>query len=437
MSTEIKCPKCGTIFTVDESEYASLLEQVRTKEFDASVKKEADRIKKEMQKDAELAAAIAKVDKEQAIAEKELCIARLKEELKGKDENIALRIEKAIADKNKEIYELKTAIQSDERQFDKEKALIEEQYKKQIELKNDEIAMLKDYRMKLSTKMVGESLEQHCENKFNEMRMAAFPKAQFGKDNDAKSGSKGDYIYREFAEDGTEVLSIMFEMKNEVDTTATKHKNEHFFAELDKDRCQKKCEYAILVSMLEQDSELYNTGIVDVSYKYEKMYVIRPQFFIQIISILRNAALNALKYKQDAELARRQNIDVTNFEEKLLTAKGRFDKNLTNAKARFDEAIAGIDTTIKKLQDIKENLRKSVGHMEDAGARLDDLTIRKLTYGNPTMKEMFAAAEAQKTGGALNGKVEEQEIEKQNDKDEKPVFSWLTKRSVSDENNEN
>lgn len=437
MSTEIKCPKCGTIFTVDESEYASLLEQVRTKEFDASVKKEADRIKKEMQKDAELAAAIAKVDKEQAIAEKELCITRLKEELKGKDENIALRIEKAIADKNKEIYELKTAIQSGERQFDKEKALIEEQYKKQIELKNDEIAMLKDYRMKLSTKMVGESLEQHCENKFNEMRMVAFPKAQFGKDNDAKSGSKGDYIYREFAEDGTEVLSIMFEMKNEVDTTATKHKNEHFFAELDKDRCQKKCEYAILVSMLEQDSELYNTGIVDVSYKYEKMYVIRPQFFIQIISILRNAALNALKYKQDAELARRQNIDVTNFEEKLLTAKGRFDKNLTNAKARFDEAIAGIDTTIKKLQDIKENLRKSVGHMEDAGARLDDLTIRKLTYGNPTMKEMFAAAEAQKNGGALNGKVEDQDAEKQNDKDEKPVFSWLTKRSVSDENNEN
>lgn len=428
MSTEIKCPKCGTIFTVDESEYASLLEQVRTKEFDASIKKETDRIRYEMKKDADIAAMQAKADKEQALHEKEAYITKLEAELKSKDENIALQIDKAVANKDKEIFELKTTIQSNINEFDKEKNLLEAQYKKELENKDDTIALLKDYKTKLSTKMVGESLEQHCESKFNEVRMLAFPNAQFGKDNDARTGSKGDYIYRELAEDGTEILSIMFEMKNEVDTTATKHKNEHFFAELDKDRREKKCEYAILVSMLEQDNEFYNTGIADVSYKYEKMYVIRPQFFIQIISILRNAALNALKYKQEAALARRQNVDVTNFEEKLLTAKGRFDKNLNNAKMRFDDAIAGIDTTIKKLQDIKENLRKSIGHMEDAGAKLDDLTIRKLTYGNPTMKEMFAAAEAKRNGAALDGKVEDEEDDAV--VEEKPLPSFLKRKPV-------
>ena len=428
MSTEIKCPKCGTIFTVDESEYASLLEQVRTKEFDASVKKETDRIRYEMKKDADIAAMQAKADKEQALHEKEAYITKLEAELKSKDENIALQIDKAVANKDKEIFELKTTIQSNINEFDKEKNLLEAQYKKELDNKDDTIALLKYYKTKLSTKMVGESLEQHCESKFNQVRTLAFPNAQFGKDNDARTGSKGDYIYRELAEDGTEILSIMFEMKNEVDTTASKHKNEHFFAELDKDRCEKKCEYAILVSMLEQDNEFYNTGIADVSYKYEKMYVIRPQFFIQIISILRNAALNALKYKQEAALARRQNVDVTNFEEKLLTAKGRFDKNLTNAKARFEEAIAGIDTTIKKLQDIKENLRKSVGHMEDAGARLDDLTIRKLTYGNPTMQEMFAAAEAKRNGAALDGKVEDAEDDAV--VEEKPLPSFLKRKPV-------
>ena len=428
MSTEIKCPKCGTIFTVDESEYASLLEQVRTKEFDASIKKETDRIRYEMKKDADIAAMQAKADKEQALHEKEAYITKLEAELKSKDENIALQIDKAVANKDKEIFELKTTIQSNINEFDKEKNLLEAQYKKELENKDDTIALLKDYKTKLSTKMVGESLEQHCESKFNEVRMLAFPNAQFGKDNDARTGSKGDYIYRELAEDGTEILSIMFEMKNEMDTTATKHKNEHFFAELDKDRREKKCEYAILVSMLEQDNEFYNTGIADVSYKYEKMYVIRPQFFIQIISILRNAALNALKYKQEAALARRQNVDVTNFEEKLLTAKGRFDKNLTNAKMRFDDAIAGIDTTIKKLQDIKENLRKSIGHMEDAGAKLDDLTIRKLTYGNPTMKEMFAAAEAKRNGAALDGKVEDAEDDAV--VEEKSLPSFLKRKPV-------
>lgn len=433
MSTEIKCPKCGTIFTVDESEYASLLEQVRTKEFESSVKKETERIKREMEKDAEVEKVKADADKATALAEKDECIAGLKAELNGKDEKIALQLKNAVADKENEILELKRIIQNDKEKYADEKRMLVAQHKTEMDMKDETIAMLKDYKMKLSTKMVGESLEQHCENKFNEMRMVAFPKAQFGKDNDARTGSKGDYIYREVAEDGTEILSIMFEMKNEVDTTATKHKNEHFFAELDKDRREKKCEYAILVSMLEQDNEFYNTGIADVSYRYEKMYVIRPQFFIQMISILRNAALNSLRYKQEAELARRQSIDVTHFEEKLLCAKGKFDKNMNNAKNRFDDAIKGIDATINKLQDIKENLQKSIGHMEDAGAKLDDLTIRKLTYGNPTMKALFDEAKAKNndSGDALEGKVE------QNPEDvAKPPFPWMKKKSAVDVNEE-
>lgn len=433
MSEQIRCPKCGTIFTIDKSEYASLLEQVRTKEFESSVKKETERIKREMEKDAEVAKAKADADKAKAIAEKDECIAGLKAELNGKDEKIALQLKNAVADKENEILELKRIIQNDKEKYADEKRMLVAQHKTEMDMKDETIAMLKDYKMKLSTKMVGESLEQHCENKFNEMRMVAFPKAQFGKDNDARTGSKGDYIYREVAEDGTEILSIMFEMKNEVDTTATKHKNEHFFAELDKDRREKKCEYAILVSMLEQDNEFYNTGIADVSYRYEKMYVIRPQFFIQMISILRNAALNSLRYKQEAELARRQSIDVTHFEEKLLCAKDKFDKNMNNAKNRFIDAIKGIDATINKLQDIKENLQKSIGHMEDAGAKLDDLTIRKLTYGNPTMKALFDEAKAKNndSGDALEGKVE------QNPEDvAKPPFPWMKKKSAVDVNEE-
>ena len=433
MNTEIKCPKCGTIFTVDESEYASLLEQVRTKEFESSVKKETERIRREMEKDAEVEKVKADADKAKAIAEKDECIAGLKAELNGKDEKIALQLKNAVADKENEILELKRIIQNDKEKYADEKRMLVAQHKTEMDMKDETIAMLKDYKMKLSTKMVGESLEQHCENKFNEMRMVAFPKAQFGKDNDARTGSKGDYIYREVAEDGTEILSIMFEMKNEVDTTATKHKNEHFFAELDKDRREKKCEYAILVSMLEQDNEFYNTGIADVSYRYEKMYVIRPQFFIQMISILRNAALNSLRYKQEAELARRQSIDVTHFEEKLLCAKDKFDKNMNNAKNLFIDAIKGIDATINKLQDIKENLQKSIGHMEDAGAKLDDLTIRKLTYGNPTMKALFDEAKAKNndSGEALDGKVEQDPEDVA-----KPPFPWMKKKSAVDVNEE-
>ena len=408
MSTEIKCPKCGTIFTVDESEYATLLEQVRTKEFDASVKKETDRIMRDMKKDAELAAMKAAAENANIVAQKDTYIAELKAKLEHENENLTYKIEKAVAEKEKEIYELKSAIQTSENQYKEAKRLIVSQYEKELEMKDETIAYLKDYRTKLSTKMVGEDLEQHCENKFNEMRMVAFPNAEFSKDNDAKSGSKGDYIYRETAEDGTEILSIMFEMKNEMETTATKHKNEHFFAELDKDRREKKCEYAIIVSMLEQDSELYNTGIVDVSYKYEKMYVIRPQFFIQIISILRNAALNSLKYKQEAEMVKRQNIDVTNFESELNEFKDKFGKNYKDASDRFSNAIDEIDATIQHLMKVKDNLLKSEKHLTAAERKLDTLTIKKLTSGNATMKAMFAELESNaKLAEALNGNVEE------------------------------
>ena len=408
MSTEIKCPKCGTIFTVDESEYATLLEQVRTKEFDASVKKETDRIMRDMKKDAELAAMKAAAENANIVAQKDTYIAELKAKLEHENENLTYKIEKAVSEKEKEIYELKSAIQTSENQYKEAKRLIVSQYEKELEMKDETIAYLKDYRTKLSTKMVGEDLEQHCENKFNEMRMVAFPNAEFSKDNDAKSGSKGDYIYRETAEDGTEILSIMFEMKNEMETTATKHKNEHFFAELDKDRREKKCEYAILVSMLEQDSELYNTGIVDVSYKYEKMYVIRPQFFIQIISILRNAALNSLKYKQEAEMVKRQNIDVTNFESELNEFKDKFGKNYKDASDRFSNAIDEIDATIQHLMKVKDNLLKSEKHLTAAERKLDTLTIKKLTSGNATMKAMFAELESKSNPvEALNGNVEE------------------------------
>lgn len=428
MSTEIKCPKCGTIFTVDKSEYATLLEQVRTKEFDASVKKETDRIMRDMKKDAELAAMKAAAENASIVAQKDTYIAELKAKLEHESENLTYKIEKAISEKEKEIYELKSAIQTSENQYKEAKRLIVSQYEKELEMKDETIAYLKDYRTKLSTKMVGEDLEQHCENKFNEMRMVAFPRAEFGKDNDAKTGSKGDYIYRETAEDGTEILSIMFEMKNEMETTATKHKNEHFFSELDKDRREKKCEYAILVSMLEQDSELYNTGIVDVSYKYEKMYVIRPQFFIQIISILRNAALNSLKYKQEAEMVKRQNIDVTNFESELNEFKDKFGKNYKDASDRFSNAIDEIDATIQHLMKVKDNLLKSEKHLTAAERKLDTLTIKKLTSGNATMKAMFAELESNaKLAEALNGNVEENK-DSDEQKSKKPLPSWIKKK---------
>lgn len=386
---EIKCPNCGTVFTVDESEYASLLEQVRTKEFEKSVAHEVAQAKMQAQKDAQIALLQANQEAELKLARKESEIDALKDKLANKNAELQMQVKNAIADKDKEIFELKTEMQSKQEQYRNERDILVAQHKKEIEAKDETIGFYKDFKTRMSTKMIGESLEQHCENEFNSVRAMAFPGAEFGKDNDAKSGSKGDYIFREYAEDGTEIISIMFEMKNEMDTTATKHKNEHFFAELDKDRREKKCEYAILVSMLEPDSELYNKGIVDVSYRYEKMFVVRPQFFVPMISLLRSAAVNALKYKQEAELARRQHMDITKFEDKLFDFKDSFSKSMDSATDRFNDAIKAIDDSIDKLQKVKENLLKSEKHLDATDNKLRELTIKKLTYGNPTMKAMF------------------------------------------------
>lgn len=389
---EIKCPHCGTVFSVDESEYASFVEQVRNKEFDKALEKEIARITDDAKKSEAIALMKADAERNKAVAEKDELIARLRAELKGKDENAALQIEKAIADKDKQIFELKTAIQSEKEKYKNEKAMLVEQHKKELDAKDETIDFYKEYKAKLSTKMVGESLEQHCENKFNEIRALAFPNAYFEKDNDAKSGSKGDYVYRELTEDGTtEILSIMFEMKNETDSKSKKHKNEDFFAELDRDRREKKCEYAILVSMLEPDSELYNVGIVDVSYRYEKMYVIRPQFFITVISLLRSAAMNSIRYKQEIELAKQQNIDVTDFQSKIDEIKSKFGRNVGFAKKNFDDVIGKIDKVIVDLEKMKEDLRKTLKQLGSAEKNLGELSVKKLTHGNETMKALFSA----------------------------------------------
>jgi hypothetical protein len=258
-----------------------------------------------------------------------------------------------------------------------------------IQYKDEEIKQVKDMKMKLSTKMVGESLELHCENEFNKIRSAAFPKAEFFKDNNASSGSKGDYIYREYDENKVEILSIMFEMKNESEGTSSKKKNEDFFKELDKDRREKKCEYAVLVTMLEADSDLYNAGIVDVSYRYDKMYVIRPQFFIPIITLLRNAALNSLSYKQELAKVRNQNVDITGFEERLINFQEGFSKNYLSASAHFEQAIKEIDASIAKMNKVKSELLTSANQLRLANDKAQDLTIKKLTYNNPTMKAKF------------------------------------------------
>ena len=268
---------------------------------------------------------------------------------------------------------------------------LKERYEIELRQKDETIEFYKDFKARQSTKMIGESLEQHCEYEFNKNRMAMFPRAEFGKDNDARTGSKGDYIYREFDENGVEILSIMFEMKNEGDETATKKKNEHFFKELDKDRREKKCEYAILVTLLEADSELYNSGIVDVSYAYEKMYVIRPQFFLPMITLLRNAALNSLQYKQELALVREQNIDITNFEEDLETFKLAFAKNYNSASTNFGKAIDEIDKAIRRMEEVKKFLTTSENQLRLANNKLDDVSVKKLTRKNPTMKAKFEA----------------------------------------------
>ena len=321
---------------------------------------------------------------------------KLRAEVEKSDTERELAVTKAvqekdreIADKNAEITKLSGDLEVQQRQSELTEKQLVEQHKGEIRLRDEEIERLKDFKARQSTKMVGESLEQHCQNQFNSIRMTAFPNAYFEKDNDARTGSKGDFIFRESSDDGTEFISIMFEMKNEMDTTATKHKNEDFFKELDKDRKEKNCEYAVLVSLLEADNELYNNGIVDVSYKYEKMYVIRPQFFIPMITLLRNAALNSLKYQRELQIVKNQQVDIVHFEENMNAFKDAFGRNYRIASEKFSKAIEEIDKTITHLQKTKEALLSSENNLRLANNKAEDLSIKKLTKNAPTVAAMF------------------------------------------------
>ncbi len=434
---EIKCPKCGEVFQVDETGYAAIVKQVRDKEFtkeiqerlaqfqtekenavslaktatarnyDIAIAKKAMEINdlksrlamQEAEQKSSLQEALNKKDLE--LMQKEQEIARLTEQLNAGRQAVELAVAKVVNEKQQElndkeqsILQLTSALESGK----KERAISEQNiintYEEKLKFKEEEIERYKDFKLRQSTKMIGESLEQHCEIEFNKLRMTGFANAYFEKDNDARTGSKGDYIYREADGDGTEFISIMFEMKNEMDATATKKKNEDFFKELDKDRREKNCEYAVLVSMLEAESELYNTGIVDVSYRYPKMYVIRPQFFIPIITILRNAAQNSLQYRKELSVIKTQNIDISNFESDLNDFKDKFSRNYRLASEKFKKAIEEIDKTIDHLQKTKDALLSSENNLRLANNKAEDLSIKRLTRNNPTMAAKFAELDA-------------------------------------------
>ncbi|MGT2887282.1 DUF2130 domain-containing protein [Streptococcus didelphis] len=438
---EIKCPNCKTIFTIDESDYSHLLAQVRGEEFEKEVgerlenqvailkEKAKNDLQEQLgQKDShinQLKHLLEQKEKEyhylnqEELAKKNQEITSLEAELQNLASQNALELSDKLSQKDREVIELKNKLEKMELENqakvhslltnlekerddlknqlvlnEKEQALslasLQSDFQSQLKAANEQVEFYKNFKAQQSTKAIGESLELYAETEFNKVRSYAFPNAEFTKDNTLSNrGSKGDYIYRELDENGLEIISIMFEMKNEADTTKTKHKNKDFFKELDKDRREKKCEYAVLVSMLEADSDYYNTGIVDVSHEYEKMYVVRPQLFIQLIGILRNAALNSLKYKQDLALVREQNIDITHFEEDLDAFKTVFAKHYNNASSQFDEAIKRIDESIKQMERVKEALRLSSNHLNKANNKLEDVSVKKLTRNNPTMREKF------------------------------------------------
>ncbi len=400
---EIKCPHCGKVFQVDESGYDQIVRQVRDREFE----KELARREQEMDRARENDRTIARMEQERrqseleankksALAEKDREIERLKAQLDNAGTARKLAVSEALQAKEKElseklnrITELEGRIASAENEGKLKETALRQQYEEKLRLKDEQIDYYKDFKARQSTKMVGESLEQHCRTQFDSIRMAAFPNAYFEKDNDARTGSKGDFIFRESSEDGTAFISIMFEMKNEMDETATKHKNEDFFKELDKDRREKGCEYAVLVSLLEMDSELYNNGIVDVSYRYPKMYVIRPQFFIPIITLLRNAALNSLQYQRELQVVKNQQLDLLHFEENMQEFKTGFARNYRLASEKFSTAIEEIDKTIQHLQKTKEALLSSENNLRLANNKAEDLSIKKLTKNAPSVKAMF------------------------------------------------
>lgn len=422
---EIICPNCKRAFKIDEAGFADILKQVRDHQFEEEILHRLALAEEQKESAVKLAEAniknalmeqLSQKDKEleKLKAQKELEIAQKlagKEsellELKARIQNAELAKTLAVSEATKKIEkerdELANSVQLKETEKELLKRSLTEKYLNElrekdaiIKHKDEEIALRKDMKLKLSTKMIGETLEQHCETEFNKLRATAFQKAYFEKDNDSKSGSKGDFIYREFDDAGNEITSIMFEMKNEGDETATKKRNEDFLKELDRDRIEKKCEYAVLVSLLEADSEYYNTGIVDVSHRYPKMYVVRPQFFIPIITLLRNAAMNSMQYKAELALVKSQNIDITNFEEKMNKFKEGFARNYDLASRKFKEAIDGIDKTIKELEKTKAALLSSENNLRLANEKTEELTIKKLTHGNPTMKAKFEEAEKNK-----------------------------------------
>lgn len=417
---QIKCPRCGEVFQVDESGYAAIVKQVRDEEFRKELQQRERTFASEKsmavelavaelssRKENEIAALKAKIENSDAarqaalreadakrqldIARKDAEIEQLKSRLRASETDARLAVQNAVSEKEATIVELRGEMDREKLAAQLRAKSVEEQHKLAISQKDEQIAYYRDFKARQSTKMVGESLEQHCLNEFNRIRATAFRNAYFEKDNDARSGSKGDFIYRESSEDGFEFISIMFEMKNEMETTATKHRNEDFFKELDRDRREKGCEYAVLVSLLEPDSELYNGGIVDVSYRYPKMYVIRPQFFIPLITILRNAALSSLEYRNQLAVIQNQNIDITNFENEMNEFKVKFSKNYELSSRRFKEAIDEIDKTIVHLQKTKDALLSSVNNLRLANNKAMDLSIKRLTKNNPTMQAKFAA----------------------------------------------
>jgi len=432
---EIKCPKCGSVFTVDEADYASIVNQVKNAEFNEEVNRRLQELHERHKTESLLA--VAKVEKEYqdalsqkelSIKEKEATINQLSTKLNDAEQVKKTEISLAVAEKDKEIGKLKSdlnenesklkiAVMEEQRKADeslraKEKEIEQlkasaeisrqkavnyvnsqkEEYEMKLKMMQEQVDYYKDLKTKMSTKMIGETLEIHCSTQFNQMMRPMLPNAYFEKDNDASGGSKGDFIFRDFAPDGTEYVSIMFEMKNEADETATKHKNEDFFKKLDADRKAKNCEFAVLVSLLEPDNELYNGGIVDVSYRYDKMYVIRPQFFLPIISLLVQTSKKSLEYKQQLAIAKSQSIDVTNFENQLYDFRDKFGRNFRLASERFNTAIEEIDKSISHLQKIKEALLSSENNLRLANDKVESLTIKKLTKGNPTMTDLFEKA---------------------------------------------
>lgn len=437
---ELICPNCKKPFSVDEADYAAILNQVKGAEFDAEVnrriaelhdKQKAEELARVAQSDRQHQIELSKKDK--ALGEKDTEIERLKAQIASQDDRKKLELSEALADKEKEIASLKAtigqgkselqiavlreqqkakdAVQAKDVEIAKLKADAEleesrsglqmkslrEDYEGKLKLAQEQVDYYKDLKTRMSTKMVGETLEAHCSNIFNAEMRPMFPNAYFEKDNDASGGSKGDFIFRDYDE-GAEYISIMFEMKNEMDETATKHKNEDFFKKLDADRNEKGCEYAVLVSLLESDSELYNVGIVDVSWKFPKMFVIRPQFFKSLIMLLVNASKNAVAYKKELQLARSQNVDVTNFENKLIDFRNKFGDHYARATGKFEDAIKQIDDTIKKLQAVKKSFEQSENYLRLANQDTEDLTIRKLTFKNPTMKAKFDEARKKADG---------------------------------------